>query len=156
MSLRSKAFYQDPDKIAQIINKCDVCYVGMADSNNMPYVVPFNFGFKDGIIYLHSAQQGKKMDILRHNNKVCVAFSTDHLMAWQHPDVACSYLMKYRSVQVFGHVEFVEGFDEKIEALNIFMQKYTGRDFNYGAPSIHEVCVYKVVVSEMFGKELGY
>jgi nitroimidazol reductase NimA-like FMN-containing flavoprotein (pyridoxamine 5'-phosphate oxidase superfamily) len=109
-----------------------------------------------GIIYLHSAQHGKKMDILRKNNKVCVAFSTDHIMAWQHPDVACSYLMKYRSVQVFGQVEFIEGFDEKIEALNIFMQKYTGRDFSFGAPSIHEVCVYKVIVSEMFGKELGY
>jgi nitroimidazol reductase NimA-like FMN-containing flavoprotein (pyridoxamine 5'-phosphate oxidase superfamily) len=64
--------------------------------------------------------------------------------------------MKYRSVQVFGHVEFIEGFEEKMDALNIFMQKYTGRDFKYGAPSIHEVCVYKVVPEKMFGKELGY
>jgi uncharacterized protein len=156
MSLRSKAFYEDPDRIAQTINKCEVCYVGMTDENNMPYVVPFNFGFKDGIIYLHSAQQGKKMDILRKNNKVCIAFSTDHLMAWQNADVACSYLMKYRSVQVFGHVEFIEDFNEKIEGMNIFMQKYTGRDFQYGAPSIHEVSIYKVVIDKMYGKELGY
>jgi len=156
MSLRSKAFYQDPERIANIINKCEVCYAGMVDENNEPYVVPFNFGFQDGIIYLHSAQMGKKMDILRKNNKVCLSFSTDHQMAWQNADVACSYLMKYRSVQVFGHVEFIEDFDEKIKGMNIFMQKYTGRDFAYGAPSIHEVAIYKVVPDKMFGKELGY
>ena len=122
----------------------------------MPYVVPYNFGYKNGYIYLHSAQQGKKMDILRQNNNVCVALSTDHQMAFQNEDVACSYLMRYRSVQVFGHVEFIEDYDEKVEAMNIFMQKYTSRDFKYGAPSINEVSLYKVVVDKMFGKELGY
>jgi nitroimidazol reductase NimA-like FMN-containing flavoprotein (pyridoxamine 5'-phosphate oxidase superfamily) len=156
MSLRSKAFYEDPEKIAQLINKCVVCYVGMVDENNEPYVLPFNFGFNDGIIYLHSAQKGKKMDILHRNNKVCISFSTDHQMAWQNADVACSYLMKYRSVQVFGHVQFIEDFEEKIKGMNIFMQKYTGRDFQYGAPSIHEVSIYKVVIDKMYGKELGY
>ena len=156
MSLRSKAFYQDPDRIAKIIDKCEVCYVGMADKNHMPYVVPFNFGFQEGIIYLHSAQQGKKMDILRSNNKVCLAFSTDHLLAWQNENVACSYLMKYRSVHIFGHVEFIGEYDDKIKCMNIIMQKYTGRDFPYSAPSIHEVCIYKVIPDQMFGKELGY
>jgi len=154
--MRRKELYEDTERIEQTINKCEVCFVGMADADGQPYVVPFNFGYKDKIIYLHSAQEGKKMDILRANSKVCVAFSTDHKMAFQHPDVACSYLMKYRSVQVFGHVEFIEDFDEKIVALNIFMQKYTDREFKYGAPSIHEVCVYKVVPDKMFGKEYGY
>ena len=156
MSLRTKRLFQDAETIKTIIDKCTVCYVGLADENNMPYVVPFNFGYQNQCIYLHSAQQGKKMDIMRKNNKVCVTFSTDHQMAFQHEEVACSYLMRYRSVQVFGHIEFIEGFDEKVEALNIFMQKYTGRDFKYGGPSVDEVSVYKVIIDTMFGKEFGY
>lgn len=30
--------------------------VGMADTDGTPYVLPMNFGYKDGVIYLHSAQ----------------------------------------------------------------------------------------------------
>lgn len=154
--MRRKVLYEDLDKIEKILEKCDCCYVGMADENNQPYVVPFNFGFKNNCIYLHSGQNGKKMDILRNNNKVCVSFSTDHQVACQHADVACSYLLKYRSVQAFGRVEFIEDLNEKAEALNIIMQKYTARDFNYGIPSLKEVATYKVVVDKIYGKEYGY
>ena len=154
--MRRKVLYEDLDKIEKIMEKCDACYVGMADENNQPYVVPFNFGFKDKCIYLHSAQESKKIDILRKNNRVCVSFSTDHEIACQHPDVACSYLLRYRSVQAFGHVEFIENDDEKAEALNIIMRKYTGRDFKYSGPSIKEVACYKVVVDRIYGKEYGY
>jgi nitroimidazol reductase NimA-like FMN-containing flavoprotein (pyridoxamine 5'-phosphate oxidase superfamily) len=77
-------------------------------------------------------------------------------MAYQHPDVACSYLLKYRSVQAFGHVEFIEDAEGKVEALNIIMKHYTGKEFKYGAPSIREVACYKVVIDKMYGKEFGY
>lgn len=156
MSLRTKVLFEDTDKIKSIIDKCEVCYVGMADGNNEPYVVPYNFGFHNGMLFLHSAQQGKKMDILRKNNKVWIVFSTDHQMAFQHQDVACSYLMRYRSVMISGRVEFLESNEEKAEALNIIMKKYTGRDFKYGIPSLVEVCCYKVIVEKMSGKEFGY
>lgn len=154
--MRTKVLYEDIEKIVKIMDKCDACFVGMADENMQPYVVPFNFGYKDNCIYLHSGQHGKKMDILRKNNKVCVSFSTDHQIGYQHQDVACSYLLKYRSVQAFGHVEFIEDADEKVEVLNIIMRKYTGRDFKYGVPSINEVACYKVVIEKIFGKEYGY
>ncbi len=153
--MRSNWITSEPEMF-QVIEKCEACYVSMVDENNMPYVVPLNFGVKDGFIYLHSSQKGKKIDILRQNSNVCIAFSTDHLLKSQHADVACSYSMKYRSVLVYGKIEFIEEADAKIEAMNIVMQKYTGREFSYGAPAIREVCVYKVVISEMSGKKLGY
>lgn len=144
------------DLINDIINRCLVCYVGMADENGVPYVVPFNFGFRDEVIYLHSAKTGKKMDILRANNRVCVVFSTDHALRYQSETVACSYGMKYRSVQVTGHIEFIENFEEKITVLNIFMKKYSGREFTFNSPSIHEVAIYKVIPEKITGRESGY
>jgi len=96
------------------------------------------------------------MDILKNNNRVCVAFSTGHELRRQSEGVACSYSMKFRSVMAFGYVEFIEEFDRKIEILNKVMMHYTGKEFIYNAPSIHEVATYRVVIEEMTGKKLGY
>lgn len=154
--MRTKRIYTDAANISKIIDRCDVCFVGMSDASNTPYVLPFNFGFDGTYIYLHSAATGHKMDILRNNPKVSVAFSTDHAIDCQHKDVACSYLMKYRSVVAFGHIEFIDDPDQKKSALNIMMKKYTGREFSYGMPSVHEVVCYRVVIEKITAKEYGY
>ncbi len=145
-----------PEDIRSIIDKCDACYVGMVDLEGKPYVLPFNFGFDDGVIYLHSAAEGKKIDILKQNREVCVAFSTDHQLFHRHEPVACSYGMKYRSVLAHGKVVFIEDYEEKEKVLNIFMRKYTGKDFSFNAPAVNNVCVYKVEVTKFEGKESGY
>lgn len=153
--MRSNCF-TDKEAIAAIIRDCQVCYVGMVDKDNTPYVVPFNFAYEDGYIYLHSALEGRKMDILKNNNRVCVTFSTGHELRHQSEGVACSYSMKFRSVMAFGHVEFIEDFDRKVETLNKVMKHYTGKEFTYNKPSINEVATYRVVIEEMTGKKLGY
>jgi uncharacterized protein len=153
--MRSNCF-TDKKAIEDIIRDCQVCYVGMVDKNNTPYVVPFNFGYDEGYIYLHSAREGRKMDILKNNNRVCVTFSTGHELRHQSEGVACSYSMKFRSVMAFGHVEFIEQVDRKVEILNKVMLHYTGKEFTYNAPSLQEVATYRVVIEEMTGKKLGY
>jgi len=149
-------FITDQKEIDEIINKCEVCYVSMVDENNLPYVLPFNFGYKEGIIYLHSSQKGHKIDILKHNPSVCIAFSTDHQLRYQSEQMACSYSMKYRSVLAYGKVEFIEDMDQKIEFLNVVMSHYTDRDFTYSAPALREVCTYKVNVEKFTAKLYGY
>jgi nitroimidazol reductase NimA-like FMN-containing flavoprotein (pyridoxamine 5'-phosphate oxidase superfamily) len=130
--------------------------MAMVDKNNMPYVLPFNFGYIDGEIFLHSAAAGKKIDILKNNNNVCVAFSTDYNLRYQNEEVACSYSWKYRSVLAYGKVEFVTNFDKKIEALNAVMANYTKREFKYNDPAVKDVCVYKVVIENLEGRAYGY
>ena len=140
----------------QIIEKCEVCYVSMVDENNQPYVLPFNFGYVNGEIYLHSSRKGHKIDILKKNPAVCIAFSTDHQLRYQSEQVACSYSMKYRSVLAFGKVEFIEDMAQKIEFLNVVMSHYTHRDFKYNPPALREVCTYKVKVEKFTAKVYGY
>ncbi len=146
----------DKSKIKAIIDKCDVCYLGMVDTDNKPYVLPFNFGYKDEVIYLHSARDGKKMDILNQNPDVCVTFSTDHKLFHRHEQVACSYGMRYRSVLAYGKVVFIDDFDQKKEVLNIIMRKYTGKNFDYNPPAVNNVAIYKVEINKIEGRELGY
>ena len=146
----------NPEKIRGIIDKCEVCYVGMVDPEGKPYVLPFNFGYEDGSIYLHMAQQGKKMDVLRNNPHVCVAFSTDHKLFHRNEGVACSYGMHYRSVLAYGKAVFIEDYDEKVRIMNVTMEKYTGKKFSYNAPAINNVAVYHIEVSKIEGKLSGY
>jgi hypothetical protein len=64
--------------------------------------------------------------------------------------------MRYRSVIVYGKAEFVEDPEERINCLNIIMAHYTDRKFEYNAPAIREVMVFKVRVEKMEGRAYGY
>jgi len=148
--------YTDIEVIEGVIRKCDICFIGVCDpETNMPYVLPMNFGYHNSVIYLHSAPHGKVIDILNRNANICVTFSTDHELAFQHPEVACSYRMKSKSVVAFGKVEFVEELEQKRDILNILMKQYSDMEFKYNDPAVRNVKIWKVPVDSMTCKEFG-
>jgi len=143
-------------EIKEIIKKCQVCHVAMVDQEGKPYLVPMNFGFNEGVIYLHSSRMGKKIDILKSNPEVCIEFSTDYLLRYQNENVACSWSMKYRSVLAYGKVTFIEDDVQKMKHLDLIMKNYTPKEFKYNPPSIKEVCCWKVIVERFEGRVFGY
>ncbi|SMO57535.1 hypothetical protein SAMN06265379_10316 [Saccharicrinis carchari] len=142
------------ERIEAIIKKCDVCFIGVVDGD-MPYVLPMNFGYRNKVIYLHSAPEGRVVDILNKNSNICVTFSTDHELAFQHPEVACSYRMKSKSVVAWGKVNFQEDFNRKKEALNIIMEQYSDKKFKYSDPAIRNVKIWEVPIDKVSCKEFG-
>ena len=142
-------------ELEEIINKSKVCHVGMVDGNR-PYVLAFNFGYKDKTIYLHCAKYGKKLDVLAQNNNVCVEFDTDHYLFARHEQVACSWRMKYRSVLAHGKAVFVEDYDKKIDALNIIMKQYSDKDFSYSKPSIDNILIIEIKIEEFTGRKFEW
>lgn len=155
--MRKTTFLKELKEIEIVINKCDTCHVAMVDENNKPYVLPFNFGYNNGVVYLHSDQKGRKIDILKNNPAVCINFTADHEMFHQNEKVACSYGMRYRSVLIHGNVEFINDFDEKVDALNIFMKQYVkDMNFKYSDPAVNNVCVFKVEAKDFIGKMYGH
>ena len=67
----------EKEEIEQIIAKCTVCFVGLADTDLTPYVIPMNFGYKEGTVYLHSAQhtfqKPPNMHHLQHRPRPCIS-----------------------------------------------------------------------------------
>ena len=146
----------DQSEIEEVINQCDVCYIGMVDAEGKPYTLPYNFAYADNVIYLHSAPFGKKIDILKVNPNVCIVFSNGHDLHFHDEEVGCSYSMKFKSIIVYGHVEFTDDIDEKTIWMNKVMQKYTGRDFTYSLPAIKNVACFKVVIDKITARKRGY
>jgi len=142
--------------LEEIIEKCTFCNIAMIGENNEPYIVPMNFGYSRGYIYLHGAKKGKKLAILKLNNKVCVSFSTDHELRWQSENMACSYSMKFRSVLAHGKVEFIDDMEAKRNALTNIMKQYSERNFKFNDPAVREVEVFKVVIEKLEGRVYGY
>lgn len=144
-------------EIDAIISASEVCHVGMVDGDNGPYVLPMNFGYNQGRIFIHSGPVGKKLGLWEMDNRVCLAFSTDYKMRIQNESVACSYSMRYKSALVYGRLKPVEGFDDKVAALNVIMAHYTqNTEFAYSKPAVENVRVFEVEVDRMDGRIYGY
>lgn len=147
--------FEDKERIEEVISKSDICFVGMVDTENTPYVIPMNFGYQDGVIYLHSGPEGRAINILNRNNQVCITFSIDNELVFQHPKVACSYRMKAKSVICNGKVNFIEELDDKRKALDIIMRHYSGREFQYSEPAVKNVKIWEVPLDRVSAKEYG-
>jgi len=145
----------DTSEIEEIIKQCDICFVGLIETDGSPYVIPMNFGYVDGDIILHSGLHGKHLNLLELDNRICVTFCSDRKLVYQHPDVACSYSMTSKSVLCKGTVSFVEDLDEKMELLNQFMKNYSDRTFKYSTPALTNVKVWRMKIVEMTAKAFG-
>jgi nitroimidazol reductase NimA-like FMN-containing flavoprotein (pyridoxamine 5'-phosphate oxidase superfamily) len=147
--------HDDKELIVSVIRQCDVCYVGMAGTDGIPYVLPMNFGYDDGIVYLHSAQEGHSIDLIRQNPNVCIVFNAKNELVYQHPDVACSYRMRSLSVMAWGKVIFEDDFDRKTEALHILMRQYSDKTYRYARPAVENVKIWRVALEKVTCKEFG-
>lgn len=139
-------------EMEDVIRRSRFCHIGMIDGEE-PYVLGFNFGYKDGVLYLHCSKFGHKLDVLKKNNRICAAFDTDHDFFARHEQVACSWRMRYRSVLAWGNVEHVEDFQEKTEALRIIMAQYSDISFEFSPPAVNNVVILKVLVDRMTGRK---
>jgi uncharacterized protein len=157
MYIRDKAIKEISGKqeMIEIIKKCKICHVGFVDGT-IPYVLAFNFGFKDDIIFLHCAKEGHKLDVLKNNNQVCVEFDADNELFARHEEVACSWRMRYKSIITWGKAEIVSDFDKKVEGLKIFMKNYSERDFEFSIPSVNNVNVICIKIEKMTGRKFEY
>ncbi|HNV95506.1 MAG TPA: pyridoxamine 5'-phosphate oxidase family protein [Bacteroidales bacterium] len=157
MYIRDKAIKEITrhDELLEVIRKSKVCHVGFVDGDK-PYVLAFNFGFDENKIYLHCAKEGHKLNILAKNNNVCVYFDTDHEFFARHEEVACSYRMRYKSVQIMGKAILLNDYEEKVNALKIFMRQYSDRTFEFSKPSVDNVNIICIEIEKMTGRKFEY
>ncbi len=93
--------------------------LGLYDGEE-PYIVPVLFAYKNSHIYIHSALEGRKIEILKHYPRAC--FEVDEFLGYD----PVKGFTSYRSVLCFGTVHILASNDEPsyLEALELITQKY--------------------------------
>lgn len=150
---RTEREITDQKEIEDIITRSDICRIALCNDGK-PYMVPMNFGYKDRVLYLHSAHDGEKMDIIKKNPNVCFEMEVDTILV--PGPIGCKWTMHYKSVIGSGVAEIIKDEKEKAEALDIIMKQYAGDEkFEFLPKVLEMMCIIKVPVDEMTGKKAG-
>ncbi len=136
----------DLAQIRDILSEARIVHLGMVDGEK-PYVVPMHYGYSlEGeklVLYVHSALEGRKLDVIARNPNVFAEIDTGEILI-PGGDDPCSYSAAYRSVMGEGKAVLLESASEKAQALQILMRTQTGRDFAVTEEMVGAVCVIKV------------
>ena len=118
-------------------------------SDGLPYAIPLSYIFRDRVIYLHCATEGRKLENIKSNPAVsfCVVGHTKTL-----PN---EFATEYESAIASGTASLVSG-DEKRDALIAILEKYSP-DFmesglKYLAGKIDAVTVVRIDIDNISGK----
>ena len=61
------------EELIEILDSCKTACIAMIDGD-IPYNVPLNYGYEfkgdDLILFFHCAKEGRKIDIIKNNNRV--------------------------------------------------------------------------------------
>ncbi len=138
------------EEIDAIIRAADVCRLAFAH-NNEPYLVPVSFGYDGERIFFHTAPNGRKIDFIEANNRVCFEFEADVALA-RDPEDACAWTFTFQSVIGYGTVRELGSPEEKTHALNQIMRHYSGREWDIPEHRTATTRAWKIDIDEVTGK----
>lgn len=141
-------------ELETLLQGAQVCRLGLSENNN-PYIVPMNFGYKDNCLFFHCATEGKKLDIIQHNPKVCFEIDTDHEIV-KPEERPCKWSAKYRSIIGFGTAFIIEDLYEKSIAMNVIIEHYGGNRHDFSEGELENVGIIKIQIDSITGKKAGY
>ena len=147
------------EKIKDFLGEEHVGRIASIDQDGYPQVIPMNFVFLDGAVYMHSHVRGEKLQNIARNGKV--GFEVDRELEFlpsyfEDPHNASVADTLYISVVIKGVCTLVSDRDEKSLALNGLMEKYQPEGHYDPIRSdmrvLNAVSVIKVVPKTIHGK----
>jgi uncharacterized protein len=112
---------KDKGIIEKIITEADVIRIGFFDGHE-PYIVPLNFGYKEPYFFMHCANEGRKIEIIKKEQIVCFELDTKHEL--KTSPQACGWGMTFRSVMGTGKIKIIQDQIEKEKGLAVLMNHY--------------------------------
>ena len=141
---------RDRTEIDAIIRGSYVCRLAFAVSGE-PYIVPLSFGYDGHCLYFHSAAEGRKINCIAANNRVCFEFERN-VRLHTHSGKPCNWSFSYESVIGFGTVQELQSDEDKEEGLKHIMQQYSDREWQFDPGAVSGTRVWKIVISSISGK----
>lgn len=140
----------DRTTLEEILSGEQICRVAMND-NGKPYLLPFNYGYRAGSLYIHSAPVGKKIDVLGKDPRV--SFEVEQgvrIIPGQKP---CNWSTLYRSVVGEGTVEILTDPDAKRFGLEVIMAQHGAEGpLEMDDKELGKMVILKITIISMTGK----
>ncbi len=149
---RNEREVTDPKAIEEIINSAYVCRIALC-GDGMPYIVPMNYGYSDGCLYLHSASEGKKIDLIRKDNRI--GFEIESGVGVVRGQTRSGCTMKYSCVVGFGRALLVQDPEEKVRGLEIIMRQHSAAVGEFPRDLVDRLVLIKIAIEKMTGKLAG-
>ncbi len=140
---------KDRKDIDDIIRRCRVCRLAMCD-NDQPYIVPLNFGYDGCCLYFHAAPEGRKIDLIRRNNRVGFEFDILHDIVTAQQ--ACDWGARYESVIGSGTAEIVDDLETRKTALVCIMRQYGSDANDFPEDRMKKTLIIRVRIMTISGK----
>ena len=142
----------DRKEIEALLDRMPVGRLGLTTDEG-PYVLSVNYLPTEGCIYFHSAREGKKMDALRDNPRVC--FLVEDVGSQVQWKVGCGFSQIYESVICFGNSELVENEEEKRLILDQLTKRFLPSEVSlqpFDPKKVKNTAVVKIKVDWMTAK----
>ena len=149
---RSDKAVTEKSDIEKILRVGKTCQLAFAEEP-VPYLVTLNYAYHDGVLYFHSASEGRKIDLIRKRPEVAFTVALD--LGLIKDENACDWSVRFQSVVGHGQILLYETPKEKQRALDLFMSQYSNEKFSYPDKMIQATAVFKLVISEMTAKQSG-
>jgi uncharacterized protein len=151
---RSDRQINDLKQMEAILERAQCLRLGLVD-NGLAYIVPMSFGMaREGgklRLYFHSAPEGRKIELIEAEG--VASFEADMDIRLIGADQACEFSSAYQSVIGHGTIEVLRGEEEKLHALQVLMEHYTGKtDWPIDGRSLAGVVAIRLTVETMTGK----
>ena len=149
---RKEKEIKDPAELKAILANTQYITIAMCRDDE-PYLVTLSQGYdpERNAIYFHCAKEGKKIDILKANNRVWGQAIVDRGYSQGH----CDHM--FASVQFSGRVSFVEDAAEKRRALKVMIRQLEREPDKVMAAqvtgaSVAKVCIGRIDIEFLSGK----
>lgn len=115
----------DEQLITEMLNSAEYGVLALCDTK--PYAVPVNFAYLDSCIYFHGSPKGRKMDILKENNRVSFNVTSDATIIPSYfsstENMACPASSFFKSIIIDGEAEIIESREELAKVFAALMKK---------------------------------
>ena len=140
------------EETIDLLTQETIGHLATFDATGYPYIVPLNYVYYQGKIYFHCAHEGRKLDNLAANNRVC--FEVSRIDRKVFAPLPCKCSTRYTSALVFGTAGMVEDSARKMEVLNALTETYAaGRAFPPVEPESAARCtVVEITIDLLEGK----
>lgn len=123
---RSEFKTENQEEINSFLESMSFGFLATHSSDEYPNILPINFVWSKNVIYFHGARTGSKITELRKNSRVTFTVADEFSVIpsyFTDPKFACPATSFFKSVIIYGQLEFVEELEEKVFALTEFMKK---------------------------------